>query len=68
MLEFTSDMLYVQKATKDLECLAVFSADDVWFQENKLGEKIEEESAKDGGIGFSHHSAMKSCCNDVFSA
>ncbi|KAL1203447.1 Retrovirus-related Pol polyprotein from transposon RE1 [Cardamine amara subsp. amara] len=46
--EFSSNLLSVQKATKDLECLAVFSPDDVKFQDNKSGMTIGEGFSKDG--------------------
>ena len=46
--EFSSNLLSVQKATKDLECVAVFSPEDVKFQDNKSGKTIGEGSSKDG--------------------
>ncbi|KAL1204516.1 Retrovirus-related Pol polyprotein from transposon RE1 [Cardamine amara subsp. amara] len=46
--EFSSNLLSVQKATRDLDCLAVFSPDDVKFQDNKSGRTIGEGCSKDG--------------------
>lgn len=48
MLDFTSNMLSVQKATKDLDYLFVFSSDDMRFQNTKSGKTIAEGFSKDG--------------------
>lgn len=48
MPEFTSNLLSVQKATKDLDCLAIFSPNDLWFQDIKKGKTIGEGSSKNG--------------------
>lgn len=41
MPEFDSNILSVQKATKDLDCLAIFIPNDLWFQD-KLEKTIGE--------------------------
>ncbi|KAL1203338.1 Retrovirus-related Pol polyprotein from transposon TNT 1-94 [Cardamine amara subsp. amara] len=48
MPDFSNNLLSVQKATKDLDCVVVFSPDDVKFQDNKSGETIGEGCSKGG--------------------
>ncbi|KAL1188993.1 Retrovirus-related Pol polyprotein from transposon RE2 [Cardamine amara subsp. amara] len=47
--DFSSNLLYVHKATKDLDCVAVFSPDDVKFQDTKSG-KTNGEGCSKGGL------------------
>ncbi|KAL1220949.1 Retrovirus-related Pol polyprotein from transposon RE1 [Cardamine amara subsp. amara] len=46
--DFSNNLLSVQKATKDLDCLVVFSPDDVMFKDNKSGKTIGEGCSKGG--------------------
>ncbi|KAL1190142.1 Retrovirus-related Pol polyprotein from transposon RE1 [Cardamine amara subsp. amara] len=46
--DFSNNLLSVQKATKDLDCLVVFSPDDVKFQDTKSGKTIGEGCSKGG--------------------
>ncbi|KAL1221943.1 Retrovirus-related Pol polyprotein from transposon TNT 1-94 [Cardamine amara subsp. amara] len=48
MPEFSNNLLSSQKATKDLDCVVVFSTDDVKFQDHKSGKTIGESCSKGG--------------------
>lgn len=47
MPEFSSNLISVKKATNDLDCLVVFSPNDVQFQDIKSGKTIGDGSTKD---------------------
>ncbi|XP_010473931.1 PREDICTED: uncharacterized protein LOC104753364 [Camelina sativa] len=46
MPEFTSNLLSFKKATRDLDCLAIFSSNEIWFPDIKTGKTIGEGSTK----------------------
>ncbi|XP_024004995.1 uncharacterized protein LOC112082126 [Eutrema salsugineum] len=48
MPDFNSNLLSVQKVTKDLDCLAIFSPNDLWFQDTKSGKIFGDGSVKTG--------------------
>ena len=49
MPEFSNNLLAVQRATKELDCVGLFSPDDVKFQDNKSGKTIGE-GCSEGGL------------------
>ncbi|KAL1193517.1 Retrovirus-related Pol polyprotein from transposon RE1 [Cardamine amara subsp. amara] len=61
--DFSNNLLSVQRATKDLDCLAVFSPDDVKFQDTKSGKTIGEGSSKGGLYVLNDLDSKKSTAN-----
>lgn len=41
--EYTSNMLYVRKITEELDCIAIFSVDDLCFQDIKSEKLLEKD-------------------------